>query len=523
MGTDDTIKSKISYTALTSPVRQFRDDIAFIRALAIISVLCFHFWPKIFGLGFIGVDIFFVLSGYLIMQILGQSPLRPCQKISEKSSNIATIVLLLPILSVFLPYLGEIQPPNIFQFVVPISGALFLLISSYNNQINWARFRLSYIATISYSLYLVHYPVLRYTEYKLPYYSEKIPVSIIALPATVAISMLFHHLYEKPMLRETKSNVAKNTLILFGVLIFFASYWRVVVKPEFAQNELVAANKKFSKSIYEASGGKWIIGNFSKTGGPWGQYQYLNNTGNLSIISVGNSWAAQQRYIIRKIFPPNMTTHLESFTGPGNAIVFHDAGTKTKIFWENMKVLKPNIVFILMRYHEKAGDMAPYVPGNDTVLEHYVRQVERFSKFASHIFVESHQPFYCDPANKQNNFLTRFMDRLQNGGNLTALNMPYNATAFAESPVRIRLKYLLERCPKCYLINVEEPFIDKANNYVRTYDEKTKLAYFDNDCHLTPPALKMLEPQFETAVHQAMPKYFPNNMMAKTTTKSKRG
>ncbi|CAJ0587675.1 unnamed protein product, partial [Mesorhabditis spiculigera] len=65
-------RSTIPHGALFAPTRKFREDIAFIRGLAILSVLGYHFWPEVFGLGFIGVDIFFVLSGYLIMTILAE-------------------------------------------------------------------------------------------------------------------------------------------------------------------------------------------------------------------------------------------------------------------------------------------------------------------------------------------------------------------------------------------------------------------------------------------------------------------
>ncbi|CAI5450613.1 unnamed protein product [Caenorhabditis angaria] len=44
-----------------------------IRAIAIISVLAFHFFPKFFPNGFLGVDQFFVLSGYLMCQILSKN------------------------------------------------------------------------------------------------------------------------------------------------------------------------------------------------------------------------------------------------------------------------------------------------------------------------------------------------------------------------------------------------------------------------------------------------------------------
>jgi len=41
-----------------------------IRGVAILLVMLFHIWPEYFAFGYLGVDIFFVLSGYLITQII---------------------------------------------------------------------------------------------------------------------------------------------------------------------------------------------------------------------------------------------------------------------------------------------------------------------------------------------------------------------------------------------------------------------------------------------------------------------
>ena len=49
---------------------KFRNDIGALRALAVLAVLFFHFKIPYFDGGFSGVDIFFVISGYLMTHII---------------------------------------------------------------------------------------------------------------------------------------------------------------------------------------------------------------------------------------------------------------------------------------------------------------------------------------------------------------------------------------------------------------------------------------------------------------------
>lgn len=62
------IPSQYHSERLTHP--KYRADINGLRAIAILSVVGFHAFPSSFKGGFVGVDVFFVISGYLISTII---------------------------------------------------------------------------------------------------------------------------------------------------------------------------------------------------------------------------------------------------------------------------------------------------------------------------------------------------------------------------------------------------------------------------------------------------------------------
>ena len=49
---------------------KYRRDIDGLRAVAVVPVVLFHARTPMFGGGFVGVDVFFVISGYLITLLI---------------------------------------------------------------------------------------------------------------------------------------------------------------------------------------------------------------------------------------------------------------------------------------------------------------------------------------------------------------------------------------------------------------------------------------------------------------------
>ena len=46
--------------------KKYLDEITFLRFISITTVIIYHYFPEIIPKGFLGVDLFFVISGFLI-------------------------------------------------------------------------------------------------------------------------------------------------------------------------------------------------------------------------------------------------------------------------------------------------------------------------------------------------------------------------------------------------------------------------------------------------------------------------
>ncbi|KAI6185785.1 Acyl-transf-3 domain-containing protein [Aphelenchoides besseyi] len=90
-------------------------EIQGLRGVAIMAVLLFHLWDKTFEVGYLGVDIFFVISGYLMCMLLSRHPNLTVNKIGDFYYR--RVKRIVPI---YLFVIWLILMAAVFRFIYPI-------------------------------------------------------------------------------------------------------------------------------------------------------------------------------------------------------------------------------------------------------------------------------------------------------------------------------------------------------------------------------------------------------------------
>ena len=123
---------------MSNNVLTYRPDIDGLRALAVLCVLFFHAFSTIFPGGFIGVDIFFVISGYLISKIifisLEKNDFSLINFLSRRVLRIfpalLIVILIFIVLGVQLLYIDELN--QLYKHA--LSGLLFISNHTYSQE-----------------------------------------------------------------------------------------------------------------------------------------------------------------------------------------------------------------------------------------------------------------------------------------------------------------------------------------------------------------------------------------------------
>ena len=148
---------------------QFRRDINGLRAIAVVAVVLFHFIPNSLKGGFAGVDVFFVISGFLMTSIIiGKLESNTFSLISFYNARFKRIVPALLVLSTVLLVLGwfvllnveyEQLSKHIFSSLMFISNITYWLESGYFEAASHEKLLLhTWSLSVEWQFYLI-YPV----------------------------------------------------------------------------------------------------------------------------------------------------------------------------------------------------------------------------------------------------------------------------------------------------------------------------------------------------------------------------
>jgi peptidoglycan/LPS O-acetylase OafA/YrhL len=231
----------------------YRPDIDGLRAIAVLAVLVFHTDKTLLSGGFVGVDIFFVISGYLITSII-------INNITNKEFSLyhfydRRIRRIIPALFFFLSVISIASyfilfPDDLYKYAKSLLGALFF----FSNIYFWRNS--GYFAPTSDTIPLLHTWSLSIEE---QFY--------LFFPAFIILVVYF-----------SKKNIRKNIVVLLGVIFiisFAVSVWGAENKPS-------ATFYLLPTRAWELLLGSLLV--FSPKIKPYKQYRSLLTGGGIIVI-----------------------------------------------------------------------------------------------------------------------------------------------------------------------------------------------------------------------------------------------
>lgn len=194
-----------SYTSCKKLMMKFRYDIALLRVIAILSVVFYHFKFPFFHAGFVGVDIFFVLSGYLMTKIIYSEILQNKFNLINfyKKRLIRIFPPLLTMITIFGILLYVILPIKLFDYALTSTSSIlfssniyFYLKNNYFDALSQENFLLhTWSLSLEWQFYLI-YPIIILVWNR--FFKKKSGLILTILLSSISlILMIYFHIVNK--------------------------------------------------------------------------------------------------------------------------------------------------------------------------------------------------------------------------------------------------------------------------------------------------------------------------------------
>ncbi|UMM30157.1 hypothetical protein L5515_012155 [Caenorhabditis briggsae] len=364
---------------------------------------------------------------------------------------------------------------------------------------------LVYIGDISYSLYLVHWPIYVYVKH---YHDGVFFVYLLGIAISILLAILISETFEKWYLKIGKQET------LFMILIFYISIvWTVMKKDQIATfvddfkygheekmmgivhssfenitlDQAILLNKKWAREEYK----NLVIPNCfpNKTEHGFCEFDRSNLTGDMTVFMVGNSLTANLGSLVYKTFKNHAkamykysNSYCEILTVSNRKRCQNSHDTYEAEVFKKL----PDVLFMLDRPDKLRRPITGDVENDDIFKEALatLRQYENNVKKKIYM-LESYTP----PTNLP---LSKFAKMLEKGDNVSQKLFKIDHTYLNGMQ---RQEALVKKCSKCELIRISDILFNGTQT--NSYDEDTKLGYYYDGLHITPFAQNLILPLFQ--------------------------
>ncbi|EFO96001.1 hypothetical protein CRE_16364 [Caenorhabditis remanei] len=389
-------------------------------------------------------------------------------------------------------------PAWILRPLFTISTGILILLSSDDHILSNPI--LTYIGDISYSLYLIHWPL--YAHWKLVLsHGEAVNQELLTVfLISVMLAVFSYEWFERWYLKLTDKPLLALCFVLFTVNICFLEFDKArdyLTAPAIG-SRLDGLNENQTVSFEEVARmhREWEMHDFrnlnapscdyGENTGPLGGCRHRGLDGKLKLVIIGNSWAANHARIIYDECGKKAKSIVQfSLTGCEPLVSFRyntELCIPTlKTFVDIVEKEKPDYLFLLSRMIDTGDSLT----SNSTELEDDpVFQAMRLNmnRLVKHVkrkmFLLNALPMIWEKV------VPEILKKVKNQENL--LEFDKSLISIDPSLARSRYSKLVSECPKCSLIDYKPLFYNNSTGTWRFYDvENSGLTYFTPQNHLS--------------------------------------
>ncbi|CDH93005.1 Acyl_transf_3 domain-containing protein [Caenorhabditis elegans] len=393
---------------------------------------------------------------------------------------------------------------SIVRPLVTVGTGCLMLISEDNVMLS--NKVLTYIGDISYSLYLIHWPI--YAYWKLTYDGEQY-LLFMTLVTSIALAILVFETFEKWYLKLSSTSTAMLIAILFVSSI-------IVIKKDEISNSIDSFGKNISSldnvtsdmTVDDATkkNYQWNINDVANLIAPsceyetvrsipmgWCRHKDLKPSGKYKIAMIGNSWTANHASLVYQECGYQANSILQGSFGYCEVLypttLRPHCHARFIDYEQRIRSEKPDYAFVLARYFS-VGSPAPKNVTSFDDDPFYQVMKEQTLKLLSSI---KHKMYILDAFPSINDLgISQIAPMLKDGTDRVVIDKfllktkEYQKDEESYQMARKRYAQLVKDCNgRCVLIDYAEKFYNATTGTYRLFDEKG-FTYFTSGTHLSP-------------------------------------